>query len=183
MGLDISAYKNVKKVDVSELDEYEREDLCKIFCNGFKDQYSSLEVGAFYDGENEHFCRIGYGGYSLFRERLAEIGGWGKHIVPNPDCSDSDYDNQSYYHRFPHIADIYHQEGDTVDGPFVEIIIFSDCEGFIDAIHCKKLYEDFCKFEEVAKVRLKDELNFMNFYKSMKEAFKFGSENGFVNYH
>lgn len=183
MGLDIGAYKNVRKVDVSELDDDEYEDMQQVFCNGFKEQYSGLEVGSYYDGEYEWFCRISYGAYSLFRDRLAEIGGWNKHLVDKPHFSDNNYENKNYFHRFPHIAGVYNTGNETVDGPFVEIIIFSDCEGFIDSKNCKKLYDDFCKYEDKAKEVLHEEDRFLKFYLDLKESFKYGSQSGFVWYH
>lgn len=181
MGLYVRAYKNIKLINdpkVSEVDE-----LMKPYGGSFKEQLGELVEGKYYDYEDDNwFCRIGYGGYGNFRDELAKLGGWQKRDIPKPDFSDPDYNNKDYYHRYPYVADLYMQEGDSVEGNFVEVIIFSDCEGFFDTKHCKKLLTDFETHLDKAKEMWADNPAYLKFYNGLLDAFKFGSENGAVEY-
>ena len=180
MGLDVQAFRNVIKIDDPKVSE--ADDLCKIYHGHFPEQCGDLEDGDYYDGESQWFCRLSYGSYSRFRDLLAKIGGWPKHETPKPEYSDPDYMNKNYFYRCPYVASLYHTGKDSVEGPFVEILIFSDCEGFICAEICKKLFKDFEKFKPNAEEEFKDSPLFMEFYNGMMDAFLYGSQNGFVRY-
>ena len=181
MGLDVRALKNIKIVEDPKVSD--ADDLLHAYEGQFKDQFGSLVDGAYYDFEDEKwFCRIGYGGYSNFRNELAKLGGWSKRIIEKPDYSDPDFMNKNYFYNNPYVADIYMQEGDTVDGNFVEIIVFSDCEGLIDTDNCKKLLADFESHLEKAKELWANNELYVELYTGLLNAFRFGSENGLVQF-
>lgn len=181
MGLDVMAVKNAKLIENPTVNE--AEDLTKIYHGYFGDQCGDLKDGGHYDyDEHKWFCRMSYGRYSYFRNDLAKIGGWPEFIVPKPSYDDPDYDNKSYYHRHPNVAAIYNQDGDEVEGPFVEVVCFSDCEGFISADFCKKLHADFVNHQSKAEELFSDNESFLNMYNGLRDAFEFGSHSGFVQY-
>jgi hypothetical protein len=51
------------------------------------------------------------------------------------------------------------------EGPFYELIAFTDCEGVLGSIALRKLYSDFAMFEEHAKNSPVE--NFYDTYKSL----------------
>ena len=181
MGLDVRAFKNVKLISDPKISE--TEDLTQVYRGHFVEQFGDLKDGGYYDSEDDRwFCRIGYGRYSYFRNELAKVGGWPEYKVDKPDYSDPDYENKSYYNRYPNLAAIYNQPGNEVSGPFVEVICFSDCEGFICADICKKLYQDFVEHQAKADELLKEIPDFLKMYNGLRDAFQFGANNGFVQY-
>lgn len=181
MGLDIRALKNIKIVEDPKVSE--ADDLLHAYEGQFKDQFGSLVDDAYYDCEDEEwFCRIGYSGFGHFRNELAKLGGWNEKITEKPDFSDPDYSNKDYFHRYPYVADIYGRGGDTIEGNFVEVICFSDCEGLIDTDNCKKLLADFESHLDKAKELWADNERYLEFYTGLMNAFRFGSENGLVEF-
>lgn len=178
MGLDVYAYKNIKEVSDPKVREVD--DLHQIYQGYFPHQAGNLAEGSYYSAE-ETGCHVGIGyiGYSHFREWLAKVAGYEKKEIPKPEFGDDDYENKSYFHRNPHIGRVY--EGEYGDGsPFIEMIAFSDCEGFVCAEICKKLYVDFENSLESAKSEGNE--NFLKKYKEFMGVFKAASENGFVKY-
>lgn len=81
MGLDITAFRKVAKVEV-ELDadgEPVNDDVydeyVRVYATGGRGQHDGLEDGAFYSAEEEFSFRAGsYGGYNNWREALASVG-------------------------------------------------------------------------------------------------------------
>ena len=157
MGLDISVYKNLKIIDKLKInfDGNEEDDYLKIYEQDFEKQLDDLIVDEYYDYDFYDGFRAGsYSGYNYWRNELAKL---------------ADYE-----------SDVFVWEN-VEDGVFVELINFSDCEGIIGSKTSKKLYDDFCKFDNIAS--LKDE-RFYYIYKEFKEAFKVASENnGCVLFH
>lgn len=181
MGLDVRAFKNIGLVDDPKVSEVDG--LMQPYGGHFKEQLGELVEGAYYSYEDSSwFCAMGYGRYGSFRNELAKLGGWKKRKVEKPDYSDPEFENKNYFYNYPYVADLYMQDGDSVEGNFVEVIIFSDCEGFFDTKHCKKLFKDFEMHLNKAEVIWADNPMYFNFYKGLMEAFKFGSENGAVQY-
>ena len=58
------------------------------------------------------------------------------------------------------------------DGPFWELINFSDCEGFLGPAVCKKLIMDFDEFASQAKAFSADTVDFPKLYESFHQAIK-----------
>ena len=159
MGLNISIYKNLKMINKTKInfDKDEQNDYLEIYNQDFKKQLngSDLIIGEYYDYDCSEEFHIGsYSGYNYWRNELAKLAGYE--------------------------SDVFVWEN-VEDGVFVELINFSDCEGIIGSKTSKKLYDDFCKFDNIAS--LKDE-RFYYIYKEFKEAFKIASENnGCVLFH
>jgi hypothetical protein len=66
-------------------------------------------------------------------------------------------------------------------GPFAELINFSDCEGVIGATVCRKLAEDF-KAQQTKADTWDDEW-FRERYALWRQAFEMGADNGAVSFH
>ena len=160
MGLDISVYKNLKMIDKTKInfDKDEQDDYLEIYDQDFKKQLdgSDLIIGEYYDYDYaEGFNAGSYSSYNYWRNELAKLAG---------------YESDEFVWE------------NVEDGVFVELINFSDYDGIIGAKTSKKLYDDFCKFDNAA-ASLKDG-RFYYIYKEFKEAFKIASENnGCVLFH
>jgi hypothetical protein len=164
MGLDISAYINVKEVPASEVeldeDGYPVDD----------DKYRKFYINPHFDGRAEPFksdafytCESpdpdidfhrSYGGYSSLRHQLAEFVNY-------------------------NINDVWDET--ITNGPFVELINFSDCEGTIGTVVSAKLAKDFAEYQ--SKANGMDEY-FVKFYNTLREIFSIAaSNNGVVIFH
>jgi hypothetical protein len=175
MGLDVRAVKNAKQVEdprVSEVDDLDQ------ICHGhFPKQAGNLGDGDYYDGEEtEWFFNMSYGNYGAFREMLAEVAGYEKTATEKPEPGADDFENKLYFYNRPHIATAWKAE----EGPFIELIQFSDCEGYICAEICQKLYKDFSQFLPAVEAAW----NFaqVDKYKDLMAAFEFGAKNGYVKF-
>ena len=67
-----------------------------------------------------------------------------------------------------------------VDIPFVELLNFSDCEGFIGPKTSAKLHADFLEWDKKAKNFDSQNSYFYETYKEWTEAFKVASDGGCV---
>lgn len=133
MGLDIKAYKNMKKVENAERDAFdilESDDLLEIHQDiidytekEFRGRTKGLQSGVYEYTESDGFRAGGYIGYTLFRQKLEKI-----------------VSNSQLY----------------------EFLMFSDCEGYIGSVVSKKLVNDFKDLELTAKEEL-DENDFETF--------------------
>jgi len=176
MGLDVSAIKNAVLVDDPKVSE--TEDLDCIYGGNFPQRLGSLVDGAYYDGEptGSHYSN-GYGRHGLFREKLAELAGYGAKKTPKPSPGDSDFMNKLYIHHHPNTVAAW----EAGAGPFFELIMFSDCEGYIGPEICQKLADDFRKFSDT--VRLIDDQWFKQSFFDMRSVFEDGAQSGYVKFH
>ena len=62
-----------------------------------------------------------------------------------------------------------------------ELIMFSDCEGYIGSVVSKKLAQDFQDLEVIAKEKLEE--RDLNIFLEFKNAFELASHNGCVSFH
>lgn len=139
MGLDIHAYKNLKEIE----SVYDFEDGCHepkdksiydyIFMSPnehFLTQNMDFKLNMMYSYDKDYLSfRVGsYSSYVSWREKLAKFVGY-KPV-------DSTYHNK-----------LSHQEGafEYETGDFLELICFSDCDGFIGTSCSKKLFNDFVR--------------------------------------
>ena len=162
MGLDITAYRNARKVEGVEVDsdgypkDYDRFDLI----TGSEIDYTEKNfpgrtsgiVAGIYEAEDSFGFRAGsYGGYNSWRNQLAQVAGFrGDHDV---------WDNHS-------------------EGPFVELINFSDCEGIIGPKVSAKLAKDFADHADKA-----GDGYFRDKYDEWRKAFEMASDGGYVDFH
>jgi hypothetical protein len=157
MGLDISAYSNIRLSPSDDTHEIWFSDL------GFEqsnDEKIAVGEDREYDYDECFDFRAGsYRGYNIFRSNLCNtVNG-----ITDSELWSMDKEKAKKL-------------------PFYYLINFSDCEGFIGTKYCKKLYKDFCEFETVYQEKQGDQYYLMT-YSNFKEAFRIGSNNGVVSFH
>jgi hypothetical protein len=164
MGLDITAYKNVKLVGTAkDGDEYEEKfDWRKtdyIWAGqAFIERLPPIQPGGVYEYESSFGFRVGaYSYYNRFRANLCRLA-----LGVSPDSV------WANYKRF---------EG----RPFAELVNFSDCEGVLGTEVCKKLLKDFEAFQEEASRHTED--YFLESYNNWRRAFEYASDNGYIDFH
>lgn len=163
MGLDISAYRRIEASSDYACDEQgnfdDWDNFLLVTGAHFPDHIEGLEDGGVYTyGTDSYGFRAGsYSGYNHFRNELAQMAGF-------------------------EAADGRHAEAAwaSTEGPFWELINFSDCEGKIGPVVSAKLLKDFQAFDE--KARLKDE-DFYEVYKDFTRAFTLAADHGLVDFH
>ena len=174
MGLDISYYSDIKKIDINKDDNNYDHIRINNNHNDFEYHLGSLEKDAIYKpkqkGEHGSFRAGSYGGYNNWRNQLSVIAGY--------DSSKEVWKNFENEFRKLKLAKIQNESSKMK--PFYELINFSDCEGDIGPEISKKLYQDFIDFEEQAK---KEDSYFYDKYEEWKKAFKIASKNGIVSFH
>ena len=157
MGLDISYYKNLQRVNMTE-------DNCP-------SNHMRLSINTDFPGSNDPFKEgvytydavggfgVGYMGYTFFREQLAKVSGWPKAI--------------SGEYGLEYCSSVWEAYG----GPFWELINFSDCEGTIGTVAAKKLLADFYAYYD-ASIQMEEK--YIKLYDRFHEAFLIASQNGAV---
>lgn len=166
MGIDITAYTKVKKIDClfntygEPVDPFTREELDIDWFEPYKNpdfpgRADDVEDGVIYQYEEAIYCfSSSYSRYGRLREKLAELSGW-----PYEDYVGYDGLAKSY------CASCWYGE----EGLFSELINFSDCEGVIGAIVAEKLVKDFLFLRK--KVESTKDAEFLKFYNGMEKAF------------
>lgn len=148
MGLDITAYKNLKKVDTvfngdgEPLDPVTHEPMEDYFrpyvSSDFPTQAQGLEHKAVYVYENATWLSCGgYGRYNGWRETLAKLAGYPAR----------QFERIKGYVETTHAMGAFYAES----GPFRELVCFSDCDGVIGPVVSAKLAKDFADFDSQAK--------------------------------
>lgn len=178
MGLDITAYQNIKKIDCvfnadqEPIDPATREPIdgewFQVTINPhFADRAIGLEDSAVYRYDESMRFRAGsYSGYNTWREILAKLAGY-------PAVESTEYGRTSLRHD----AGAWEADG----GPFWELIHFSDCEGDIGPEVSTKLAKDFTEFQD--KADAEDGDFFKTLYTQWRKAFEMASQNGCVSFH
>lgn len=172
MGLDITAYKNIElnldqNFDWESDDRYR--DYFKAYVNPhFPKQGVGIIDSAIYVFDDITGMRAGsYTSYNDWREELAEFAGYKSEL----------------YQQIHGIAEscklsfALGAESET-GGLFHELIVFSDCEGVINAEVSKKLYNDFVECDAEAK-EFSDGYFYAK-YCEWKKCFEFASHSGCV---
>lgn len=161
MGLDITAYKNIKKLGSCELyedyeDQFDEDKTLYITHNNkdFPRMMNGIETNDVYSYEDTYNFRAGtYSGYNRWREWLSKM------MIRVSPKRVWDYPLR------------------LKDKPFYPLINFTDCDGIIDPDMCKKLHKDFTdnyeKIVEDSYSRFNVDL-YINWFK----AFEFASQNG-----
>lgn len=164
MGLDITAYSKIvldpnAEVDGDgypvNLDDYfiALPDSLAAAEKNWPGRTGGLAAGV-YKFEDTHGFRAGsYGGYNSWRNELAMLAGYG--------CA----------------ADVWGQE--NPEGPFVELINFSDCGGVIAGDAAKKLAQDFADFQS----KVETTGYFAEKYADWRKAFELAADDGAVEFH
>lgn len=179
MGLDITAYRGLTKIEVEledgePVDDEIYETHARAYVSEFRGQQDELVHGAFYAYEEDLWFRAGsYSGYNAWRETLARFAGY--------DATDFNDEMRGIVRKL-HSAACW--EGAT--GAFSELIDFSDAEGVIGPVTSAKLAKDFAEHEERARsfdAGPDDDGFFFRKYLEWKLAFEMAAGDGMVQFH
>lgn len=156
MGLNITAYSNIKKEvnrENMDLDECYENNWTYFYIHTDKDCYQHIDIDSEYAYSYDDSVKMragSYGGYNSWRNLLREFS-----------------------KTLPVDADGYYA--------FYELINYSDCEGVIGTMCSTKLYKDFSDYEEQANLYFQD--YDLTKYMEWKTMFEFASNNGAVMFH
>ncbi|KFB11047.1 hypothetical protein [Nitratireductor basaltis] len=178
MGLDILAYSAIEKIDCvfnedgEPIDSETREPLdCDCYIqlyvnNSFPGRADEIENKGVYSFRDSVGFRAGsYGGYNNWRDDLAKIAGW-------PLGEYEQYGER----RASHCIECWN----GANGPFSELINFSDCEGVIGASVSQKLASDFKEYQTMADAH--PDAYFREKYAEWRRAFELASDSGCVKF-
>ncbi|MEE9374515.1 MAG: hypothetical protein V3V00_15780 [Saprospiraceae bacterium] len=165
MGLDITAYRNIKLISQTVTqEEYEKLywnelSFYSFISNDFKGRAKDIHDKSAYSSDEAYSFGAGsYSGYGRWRKWLCE------NILGAPPIVI--WDNYDHY--------VENKK------PFIELIYFSDCEGIIGTEVSKKLYADFKEYEnKIPKSNEHDE-HMHTMYMEWLECFRLASNNGCV---
>ncbi len=173
MGLDITAYRKLTPANgneaFDETGELKYEDNWTQFYKNpdFPGRADDIQDRHAYKAEDsEGFCAGGYGGYNNWRNELAKLAGY-----PLTSYMQYGQEQQSYAAACWQGA----------EGPFSELINFSDCEGVIGAAVSTKLATDFADFQ--AKADAHQDERFRNKYAKWRKVFEMAADAGAVMFH
>jgi hypothetical protein len=154
MGLDVSTYANLKKVDDRDDADFQ----VYVADEDWEFKVKHLEIGASYCGDRIHRgISYGYSTHNRFRETLIKL-------INRTDLLDD-------------VGRIIWRDLQW-SIPFYDFINFSDCEGCLDHEVSRTIYLDFEKYNDLAKESL-DEYSYSS-YRTWMETFKTAMDNGVV---
>jgi hypothetical protein len=170
MGLDITWYRGLTKAVGNEaFDERgelrEEDDWLQLYANpDFPGRADDIEEAVAYrPEESDSFSAGSYGYYNFWRDQLAELAGYPKGRTQDGRES----------------ACVPCWNG--AQGPFAELINFSDCEGVIGATVSAKLAADFAEHQAKAEAHPDD--RFRDRYALWRRAFEKAADRGCVDFH
>lgn len=168
MGLDISYFKGLKEIRPligdEELDWQANEK--RFYINkDFPGRNGSIKEGVVYSYEDKG--AFWAGSYKQWREELAKVAGY-----PAVEYKDR-FDGT----RMRHDAAAWGMS----EGPFWELIHFSDCEGTIGPEPSAKLAQDFARYQ--AKADAHPDEWWRRLYATWRTAFETAAQNGAVDFH
>lgn len=178
MGLDITAYEGLTKIDgvkyingvvldkELEVVDYDAYALVPHINPDFPGRADDIEDKGVYNAADSFGFNAGsYGGYNMWRNRLAKLAGY-----PEGTYKQCGEDRPSYCVACWNGA----------QGPFAELIHFSDCEGVIGTAVSKKLAADFAAFDDKAKTT--EDEHFYAKYQDWRKAFEMAANGGAVQF-
>lgn len=173
MGLDITWHSRLTKADGNEgFDEHGEvrydDGWFTLWVNDeFPGRADEIESRCAYQSEGfGAFTCSDYSRYNRWRDELAKLAGWplGK------------------YEQYGRAWDSYAASAwQATEGPFWELICFSDCEGVIGAAVSAKLAKDFADHQ--AKADEHPDEYFRQQYAKWRNAFEEASDRGCVHFH
>lgn len=179
MGLDITAYSGITKLeavfdeDGEPINPETREpvdyDLWVYANHDFPGRADGVEDRALYKADGSFGFHAGsYSGYNRWRDELARLAGYPEGTVTSYGAD-----------RKTHCAACW----DGQEGPFSELINFSDCKGVIGPAVSAKLAKDFAEFQKKADIFGWENLWFKDLYNQWRKAFEMAANNGAVKFH
>lgn len=180
MGLDISAYRKLTKLDVlfnedgEPVDPATREpveDYYRVYANpDFPGRADGLEDRACYSyAEAEHVFSRSYSGYNRWRETLAKLAGY-----------PLDY-RETFGVREPSHAAAAWNGKVQAGAPFWELVNFADNDGTIGPVAAAKLLRDFAEFDGRAKEITED--YFYSGYCELRRGLEIAADGGALDFH
>ena len=174
MGLDISYASRINFESRGYVSD-EGDNVVYLYPNdNLLDQSEGIKGGEYVcEGIQDSFRAGSYSGYGGWRKALAEMIGWKiedlwRHVV-------------TLAQRSENLNDVLNENDSfKVDIPFIEILHFSDCEGFIGPKTSAKLHADFLDWDEKASNFDSQNSYFYEKYQEWTEAFKVASDGGCV---
>lgn len=178
MGLDVTAYRQLTKLDVLFNEDGEAvnpttreavENYLRVYSNpDFPGRADGLIDRAAYSYEEaEHVFSRGYGGYNDWRESLAKLADY-----------PADYRQTFGVRERSHAAAAWN--GVITSGPFYELVNFADNEGTIGPVVATKLLQDFVEFDERAKAFGS---SFYEGYCDFRRGLEMAADNGALDFH
>jgi hypothetical protein len=168
MGLDVTYYTQVKFEKPNDSDDYDgyEDGFERVYHNtDFPGRCDDVPQGWYSSADSESVYRRAYSAYNRWRDELAKVAGW-------PEGS-----YEQYGTKWPsHAASAWA----ATEGPFWELIHFTDCDGTIGTLVSQKLAKDFADFQSKADAVGGD---FAEIYAKFRKAFEAASDGGFVKFH
>ena len=176
MGLDITAYREIKKVDLPDDSEevseaFYAEGGFRLYHNSdFSGRADDVPEGDYICAEDLGFRAGSYSGYNSWREQLAQMAGYPKARAEGFRDGAMRHDQGAW---------------NATEGPFWEMITFSDCEGVLGTATCAKLAKDFADWQERAEAfsASADDKWFITKYNEWRAAFDLAAVGGAVMFH
>lgn len=172
MGLDVTAYSKLKEsrpLTAEESDTGLGDGEEYFYANpDFPKHFEGLKENTVYEyGDSDGDFSMGYMSYGFWRDQLAQLAGYkatsgGRH-------GDTMQHSQTVW------------EG--AEGPFSDLINFSDCEGTIGPVVAARIAKDFAEWDERAKQFPDTTGRFYTKYKSLRAAFDLAADGGAVKFH
>lgn len=163
MGLDVTAYSQLKREDEANGDDY-RKDRCDIYQSSieFAERHwpgraDGLKSGRYSFGDRLDFRAGSYSGYGEWRHWLARLVGW----KDARDC----------------------WENGSPGSPFYELINFADNEGVLGSQVCAKLAKDFAHWQPKAEATTEDPDWNIPLFNKWKEACELAADGGAIDFH
>jgi hypothetical protein len=169
-GLDVTAYEKLVAVQSPQLDKDGRlvgPDQIKLAPVQFVERFAGLTQGQVYRYQSAFDFRAGaYSGYSYWRNELAKLAGNEQTPFESSGKTELRYDATVWKFK---------------RGPFWELIDFSDAEGVIGPVVCKRVYQDFLRYLDLASTH-PDEY-FRTAYRDWMKAFAMCANDGAIVFH
>lgn len=175
MGLDITAYRQIKLAPNAKLDSdgnpEDYDNFMRVYANCVYPERAAglVDRGVYTIGtDTVAFLAGSYSGYNAWREELAQLAGYP--ATPHTSCNHT---------QMLHGAGAWA----ATEGPFWELINFSDCEGAIGPTVSAKLAHDFAEWDDRAKAKDGAESRFYSLYTQWRAAFEMAADSGLVDFH
>lgn len=170
-GLDITAYEKLTTVRSPQFDKDEQpigKNQVKLAPVDYAERFAGLTAGRVYRYRSSFDFRAGsYSGYNFWRNELAKLAG-------NEQTRFKSYNGKT---ELRYDATVWNEK----KGPFWELIDFSDAEGVIGPVVCKRVYKDFLQYEGAALKH--PEEDFRSSYKDWMKAFSMCANEGAIVFH
>jgi hypothetical protein len=168
-GLDVTAYGKLVPLKSMRVDDpavADKPGLVALQAGEMPERFEGLREGVYRFRKSFDFRAGSYSGYNGWRNELAKLAG----NPPSPYTLDGKTEPR-------YDATVWKRKS----GPFWELIAFSDAEGVIGPVVCKRVHADFVRFAAAA-ARHPDP-GFRASYEDWKTAFAMCAQGGAIVFH